>query len=130
VRELGLAPVVRFTGYLQDGLADAYAACDVAVHASTLPEPFGRTAIEAMAAGVPLVAAAGGGMLEIVEPERSGLLTPPGDAGALAAALLRLAREPELRARLVAGGRQRVRERFAEDAINAQWLDLYQELLQ
>lgn len=127
-RDLGLADAVRFTGYLQDGLADAYAACDVAVHASTLPEPFGRTAIEAMAAGVPLVAAAAGGMLEIVEPEHSGLLTPPGDAGALAAALLRLAREPELRARLIAGGRQRVRERFSESAINAQWLDLYQEL--
>ncbi|HET9785391.1 MAG TPA: glycosyltransferase family 4 protein, partial [Terriglobales bacterium] len=128
VRELGLGESVCFTGYLRDGLADAYAACDVAVHASTLPEPFGRTAIEAMAAGVPLVAAAAGGMLEIVEPERSGLLTPPGDAGALAAVMLRLAREPELRTRLIAGGRQRVRERFSQDAIHAQWMELYREL--
>ncbi|HEY8054807.1 MAG TPA: glycosyltransferase family 4 protein [Terriglobales bacterium] len=128
-RDLGLADSVRFTGYLRDGLAAAYAACDVAVHASTLPEPFGRTAIEAMAAGVPLIAAAAGGLLEIVEPEQSGLLTPPGDAAALGAAMLRLAREPELRAHLIAGGRARVRERFAEDAINAQWMDLYREII-
>jgi len=128
-RDLGLADSVRFTGYLRDGLAAAYAACDVAVHASTLPEPFGRTAIEAMDAGVPLIAAAAGGLLEIVEPEQSGLLTPPGDAAALGAAMLRLAREPELRAHLIAGGKARVREHFAEDAINAQWMDLYREVI-
>src|SRR6185437_8182985 len=98
-------------------IASAYAALDVMVHASTQPEPFGRTAIEAMAAGVPVVAAAGGGISEVIEDGLSGLLTPPGDAGALARALADLHARPELRAALSAQGLARVRQRFTEEMV-------------
>jgi glycosyltransferase involved in cell wall biosynthesis len=77
---------LTFTGFVRDpGLA--YAAADLFAHTSTLPEPFGRTIIEAMMAGCAVVAANAGGPAEIVVNGQSGLLTPPGDVAALAAAL-------------------------------------------
>jgi glycosyltransferase involved in cell wall biosynthesis len=127
-RELDLAEAVRFTGYCEQ-VVDAYAALDVLVHASTAPEPFGRTAIEAMAAGVPVIAAAAGGMVEVVEDGRSGRLTPPGDAGALAQAMLELHRNTELRRTLAAGGLRRVGECFSEAAVARQMAHCYEELL-
>lgn len=126
--ELGLSGAVQFPGFVGADIASAYAALDVMVHASTAPEPFGRTAIEAMAAGVAVVAAGAGGMLEVVEPESSGLLTPPGDAGALAAAMRRLHADPGLRQRLAAGGRRRVEEQFSESAVCRQMEAVYCEL--
>jgi glycosyltransferase involved in cell wall biosynthesis len=127
-RELGLGEAVRFTGYC-DNVADAYAGLDVAVHASTEPEPFGRTAIEAMAAGVPVIAAAAGGMLEVVEDGRSGRLTAPGDTGALARAMLELRRDGGLRRALAEAGRRRTAERFSEAAVARQMERVYAEML-
>ena len=129
-RALGLSDAVRFPGFVGGEIASAYAALDVMVHASTAPEPFGRTAIEAMAAGVPVIAAAAGGMLEVVEPEVSGLLTPPGDEAALAQAMLALATDPERRRRLAEGGRRRVRERFSEAVVGRQIEAAYREALE
>ncbi len=127
-RELGLGAAVHFTGFCET-IADAYAALDVLVHASTAPEPFGRTAIEAMAAGVPVIAAAAGGMLEVVEDGVCGRLTPPGDAAALARAMLELYADAGLRRRLAGNGRRRVAERFAEAAVARQVERLYEEML-
>jgi glycosyltransferase involved in cell wall biosynthesis len=127
-RELGVSEAVRFSGYCED-VADAYAALDVMVHASTQPEPFGRTAIEAMAAGVPVIAAGGGGMLEVVEDGRSGRLTPPGDSAALAQAMLALWRDAGQRHALAQQGARRVAERFSEPAVARRMEQLYAELL-
>jgi glycosyltransferase involved in cell wall biosynthesis len=81
---------------------------DVAIHASTNPEPFGRVLIEAMALGRPLVAPREGGPLEIVVDGETGILVPPRDASALAAAIERLIDDPELRRRMGDAGRARV----------------------
>jgi glycosyltransferase involved in cell wall biosynthesis len=70
-------------------------------------EPMGQVAVEALLAGTPLIASRAGGLVDIVRDEESGLFVPPGDAGALAAALLRLLTDPTLAARLRAGGHQR-----------------------
>lgn len=129
-RELGLGEAVRFAGFLGEGIAAAYAALDVMVHASTEPEPFGRTAIEAMAAGTPVVAAAAGGMVDIVQDGDSGLLTPPGDVAALAAALARLHANPALRLRLAEAGLRRVRQRFSEEVVGRAVAAIYAELLE
>ena len=68
--------------------------------------------MEAMAHGTPVVAAATGAVPEVVVDEESGLLVPPGDTAAMAAALRRIAREPGLATRLAAGGRERVEACF------------------
>jgi colanic acid/amylovoran biosynthesis glycosyltransferase len=70
------------------------------------------TLMEAMSCGLPVVASRISGIPELVEDERSGLLTPPGDAPAIAAALTRLAGSPELRARLGRVARVGVRRDF------------------
>jgi glycosyltransferase involved in cell wall biosynthesis len=73
-------------------------------------EGLGTSVLDAMAAETPVVAAAGGGIPEMVEPEISGLLVPPGDPPALARALGRVLGDRDLARRLGAGGKTRVRE--------------------
>jgi glycosyltransferase involved in cell wall biosynthesis len=102
VISLGLLP--------HDAVLAAWSRCAIGVVPSIWPEPFGIVAIEAMAAGVPIVVSRIGGLPEIVIDGESGILAEPGDAAGLADALDRLAADPELRARLGAGARARVRE--------------------
>ena len=68
--------------------------------------------LEGLAHGLAVVATPVGAHAEVIEPERSGLLVPPGDVAALAAALARVIGDPALRERLRAGARQRFLERF------------------
>ena len=103
----GLEQRVLLTGARRD-VAACLDAMDVAIHASTNPEPFGRVLIEAMALGRPLVAPREGGPLEIVVDGETGLLVPPRDPTALAAAIERLVADPELRRRMGTAGRARV----------------------
>jgi glycosyltransferase involved in cell wall biosynthesis len=109
--QLKLRDVVQFTGFRTD-VPDLIAQLDILVHASTLGEPFGQVVAEGMAAGKAVVATAGGGVPEIILDGKSGLLVPMGDAGAMAAALLRLAGDPPLREKLGAAARQRIEEQF------------------
>ncbi len=90
-----------------------YPEFDVAVHFSTRPEPFGRVIAEAMACGVPVIAAKAGGPVEIVEDGVSGWLVSPNDVPALASAMVR-AMEADLAAMRVAA-RRRAEERFSAD---------------
>lgn len=91
-----------------------WAASQIAVAPSTDPEPFGRVAIEAMAHGLPVIATGHGGLAEIVEPQRTGLLVPPGDAPALADAIDALASSADLRQRYGAAGLQRQAQHFTQ----------------
>ena len=98
----GLGDRVRLAGELDEQeLAAHYAAADLFVSAS-LYEGYGMALAEAVARGLPIVAAAGGAVGETV-PEAAALLVPPGDAAAMRAALRRCLLEPELLARLRAG---------------------------
>lgn len=120
--QLDVAQHVIFTGARSD-VPRVMAACDV----FTLPsfeEPFGLVFLEAMAMARPVVAIDNGGTPEVVEHGLSGLLSPAWDVPALADNIRRLAREPELRARLGRHGRERVlayfnAERMARDAAEA-----------
>jgi glycosyltransferase involved in cell wall biosynthesis len=110
--ELGLTEHVLFTGQAPSTLP-YFAAADVVVHTSLLPEPFGRVLIEAMAAARPVVAVDAGGPREIVVPQVTGLLTPPGDAPALAEALMTLLKDSELRTRMGLAGRARAEREYS-----------------
>jgi glycosyltransferase involved in cell wall biosynthesis len=109
--ELGIGERVQLLG-LRDDVAEVLQAADVFVHPAVWGEAFGLTIAEAMAAGLPVVASRVGGIPELVTHGETGLLVPPGDAGALAGALNLLAADAQERARLGANARRRVLERF------------------
>lgn len=107
---LGLDAAVAFRGHVDD-VPGALASADVLVHTAD-GEPFGLVLLEAMQAGVPVIAPDEGGPPEIVREGVDGLLVDPSDRGALAAAIVALARDPERRARMGAAGRERVASAF------------------
>lgn len=99
-------------------------AADVIVVPST-HEGFGLAAAEGMALGKAVVATSVGGIPMLIESEESGILVPPADSTALAAAIDRLLRDARLRARLGKRGRERVEERFTPPAIAAELKAVY-----
>lgn len=115
VESLGLKERVRFLGFREDAW-ELMASCDALVHCSVLSEPFGRVVVEGMATGRPVVAVNTGGVTEIIEDHRTGLLVPPGDAPALIQALHRLEADPTWTKRLGEAGRADVMERFSLQA--------------
>ena len=110
VAGLGLGSSVRLLGH-RDDVEALMADADIVVHASRVPEPFGQVVVEAMAAGAAVVATGEGGPSELIDDGVHGVLVPPGDVGALAAALRRLAHDPAERDRLGRAAQARIAER-------------------
>jgi glycosyltransferase involved in cell wall biosynthesis len=127
VRRADLAGSVLLAGE-RDDVAEILASSAIFV-LSSRSEALPVSVLEAMAAGLPVVATRVGGVPELVVDGETGLLVPPADPRALAAALQRLVDEPELRARLGAAGRARVEERFALESFLQSHLDLYRRAL-
>jgi phosphatidylinositol alpha 1,6-mannosyltransferase len=101
-------PTAVFLGQRHgEELASIYASLDLFVHSGP-HETFGQTLQEASASGLPVVAPAVGGPLDLVDDGVTGFLVPPGDRGALAAAVAKLTAEPELRAAQGRAARQKV----------------------
>lgn len=136
----GLARVVVGDGPLRDRVPDAvgfvaprslspYYDRAAVVVCPSRREGYGVVAREAMAHGRPVVASAVGGLLDAVEHDVTGLLVPPGDAGALRAAIKRLLADPALRSRLGTAARERARERFSWPAATAATLAAYDAAL-
>jgi len=123
----GLAERVRFLGSRSD-VGDLLAACDVFVLPSRR-EGLGVAALEAMAAGRPVIAADVGGLGQAVVHEGTGLLVPREDPAALGAAIARLVEDPPLRKRLGDAGPTRVREQFSARAMVDAYEALYCEIL-
>jgi phosphatidylinositol alpha-mannosyltransferase len=119
---------VRFIGYVPDAeLPRYYRAATVFCAPSIGMESFGIVLLEAMAAGVPVVATDIPGYNEVVEDGVQGFLVPPENPEALAEALLRLLRDPALRARMSAAGRQRARQ-YDWDEIARRVVEFYEEV--
>lgn len=113
--KIALSPAavsMKVTDFTSD-VWDVWDACDIAVVPSTEPEPFGMVAIEAMAAEKPVIAAAHGGLLEIVEDGVTGILVQPGDAVVLADSIERLLGAPALREQMGKAGRERQERMFS-----------------
>lgn len=118
VQSAGLGERVMFLGQRSD-TNELLNACDVVVHASVEPEPWGLVVAEAMAAGRAVIGAAAGGPLEMIEHGRTGLLTPPGDAAALAEAMESLVVDAELRRTMGAAARRHAEQHFERHAAAA-----------
>jgi glycosyltransferase involved in cell wall biosynthesis len=124
--ELDLPDNVRTTGWLTgSALAACYESADLLVAPSRW-EGFGLTAVEAMRAGLPVIAARVGGLAEVVEHGVTGLLVPPNSSKALVDAIRSVGTE-SLRS-MGEAGRERFLERFTLDRMHAQLTALYQRL--
>ncbi len=124
--EQGVGERLHFLGFRTPG-ARWLAGCDLLM-VPAIDEPFGRTLIEAMLVGTPVVATASGGNVEAIVDGHTGLLVPPEDAEALAEACLDLLADPARWAAMAEAARIDARERFGEtkhaDAIMAQYTEL------
>lgn len=125
--ELGVARRVKFIGWTED-LSAVYATMDVCA-LSSLNEGTPVAIIEAMAAARAVVATAVGGVPDVVRDNETGLLVPPGEPSALAAALKRLTSDAELRRRFGARARQEVARRFTRDRLIGDVAAMYEDLL-
>ena len=125
--ELGLAGRVRFLG-LRDDVPRLLKACDIGVHASH-KEGFSNAVIESMAAGLAMVVTDVGGNAEAVHDERHGLVVQPHRPDLLAAALLRVTEDQELRDRYGQAAWHRVQETYSLSACVSRYEALYRGLL-
>jgi glycosyltransferase involved in cell wall biosynthesis len=126
-RSCGVADDVGFIPF-QNSPEKIYRALDIVVHASTKPEPFGRTIAEAMACGRPVIASLEGGVPELFEDGRDAVGFAPRDASALASALQRLATDAALRERLGENARRTALERFALARLGAGLVAAFQRV--
>lgn len=102
--------------------------CRYLVAPALWPEPFGLVAIEAMARRKAVVASCAGGVLDIVRNGQTGLLVPPGDAAALAAAMRALLDDPQLAERLGCAGATRCAEQFSAAAVVSRTVQVYEDV--
>lgn len=126
--ELGLSCRARFLGIRRD-VADILAHLDLLVLATTAPEAFGRVIVEAQASGVPVVATRVGGVVDIIEDGRTGLLVPPADHHAIAAAALRIFREREAARQMAWNAYSKAREQYNLERMVSSTLRVYEEAL-
>ena len=131
IERFGVGDAVTFeSGISNERMIELYAQAEVAVVPS-LYEGFSLPAVESMACGVPLVTTTGGALPEVVgEDGVTGMLVPPGDAGELASAIVRVLSEKELAARLADNARKRVLERFTWQACAAATADHYRWVIE
>ncbi len=125
--QLGLTGRVGFTGFVDD-VSAAMRALDIVVHASTQPEPFGLSIIEAMACGKPVIASRAGGAAEIVEASGGALFHSPGDAADLANRIAQLAGDSAKRRCLGCAGRAAAERLFARPRLAQQLIQIYERV--
>jgi glycosyltransferase involved in cell wall biosynthesis len=124
---LGVAERVILLGHRED-VRDLLAACDLVVVAS-LREGLSMSLLEAMAAGKPIIATSIGSQRELASQADMARMVPPGDAPALLEAILELARDPALMARLGRNARVLFESRYTEDKMLSAYKQLYFDLL-
>jgi glycosyltransferase involved in cell wall biosynthesis len=129
LREAGQSRDVFFTGNVPNSAMPRFYALSTIAALPSLMEATSISGLEAMASGLPLVGTKVGGIPEIIEDGTSGVLVDPRSPEQLAAAFLRLLRDPALRARLGAGARQRVEEVFAWPEIARRTTGVYEKAI-
>jgi glycosyltransferase involved in cell wall biosynthesis len=127
VKRLGLGDRVGFTGFLSDTAA-AMRSLDVIVHASTEPEPFGMVIAEGMACGKAVIACQAGGASELFVDGENALAHSPGDVDGLAAQILLLASNEELRRQLGKAGRAVAEQLYSGKRLAQELLAVYRNV--
>jgi glycosyltransferase involved in cell wall biosynthesis len=127
IAQLGLEGSVTLAGEVPDAMPFVEQ-MDILVNASD-PEPFGIVLLEAMAAGVPVVAVDSGGPPDIVEQGRTGMLARSGDPADLAAALGPLLASRELRRQLGEAGRERFMRDYTDEAVRTRFFTALQDIV-
>ena len=102
---------------------------DIVVHASTQPEPFGRTIVEAMACEKAVIVAKAGGAAELFTDRYDAIGVAPGEPVALAAAIRELIASPDRRIAIGKAGRITVTKRFQRGRLGIEIMSLYYKLL-
>jgi glycosyltransferase involved in cell wall biosynthesis len=129
VTDLGLEKRVQFIGF-RSNVADLMAACDLVAHTSISAEPFGRVIVEAMLCGTPVVAAAAGGAVELVEHEVTGWLVTPGEPLKLAMTIQQCCDQPD-RVRMIVEQAQNIAsQRFDLGVVDRQIQQLLLQIKQ
>lgn len=123
----GLTDRLGFVPFQADA-ATVFQSLDVAVHASSRPEPFGRTIVEALACGKPTIVSAAGGAVELFRDGLDAVGFTPGSSAELAALIEKLAGDPDLRRELARAGRDSAVARFSRDRLAADLLKTYADL--
>src|SRR5262249_49509813 len=109
-------------------LAAVYRALDIVVHASTQPEPFGRTIVEAMACAKPVIVSAAGGAAELFTPGHDAIGTPPRDVRALSSAIKELLLDCQLRQHIARNARCTALTRFSRTRLGPQIVSTYHRI--
>lgn len=123
----GVAGQIRFAGF-RDDLHEWLGSFDFCVHPA-LKEGLGVAALQAGAAGVPVVGGRAGGIPEVIEDGRTGILCPPGDAGAVATAIAQLLQDPGAARAMGRRARERVESGFSVDAMVEGNLEVYRQVV-
>lgn len=124
-----LPPRVRILrNWDHDAVMEAWRRAMVGLVPSVWAEPFGIVALEALATATPVIASRIGGLVDVVDDGETGILVPPGDPHALAGAMERLVRDPDLRRRMGETARERV-ARFGEGEVIPRFERTYAEVL-
>lgn len=132
-RELGIERHIEFAGFVdQETLRTHFAEAALFLHPSRRvggdTEGIPNSIVEAMAAGLPVVATHHGGILEAITDGESGILCPEADPAAVAEAVLQILGQPDLAARLGAAAKSSATRKFSRDTIGRQWGGLYRQL--
>lgn len=127
VQRLGIADRVEFLGNRRD-IPLLLDQSDVLVLSTVTHEAFGRVIVEAQAVGVPVVATKVGGVVDIIDHEKTGLLVLPRDPDAMASAVIRILKDPKLADAMILAARRRVEERYTLEKMAAATIKVYEEV--
>lgn len=126
-QQLGLNNDVIFTGFRTD-IPGITAIFDIAVLVSFF-EGLGRVLLEAMVLGKPVIATSVGGIVDVIDDGKTGILVLPDDSGALAQAMIRLLGDEDLRVRMGRAGKAKIDAKFSVETMVSQIQGVYEELI-
>lgn len=127
-KRLGIQEHVEFLGNRKD-VPQLLSQADVLVLSTVTQEAFGRVILEAQAVGVPVVATSVGGVIDIIDDEKTGLLVLAKDPDGMAKAVMRLLNDRKLATQLAEAAQVKLREKFTLENMAGATLDVYKELL-
>ena len=128
IKRVGIQNNVEFLGNRQD-VPELLPEIDVVVFSSIVHESFGRVIIEAQSAGVPVVASSMGGVVDIIEDGKTGLLVPPRDSDAIAKSVVRLLNDKDLVQRFAEAAQEKIKNEYTLDIMSSRTVAVYEEIL-